>query len=63
MPLLVPLLEKMAVLMPITQPLVSSSGPPLLPGLMAASVWMAFCHQGSAKHLGKQNVSYCLGLG
>ena len=29
-----------AVLMPMTLPLGSSSGPPLLPGLMAASVWM-----------------------
>ena len=28
-----------AVLMPMTAPLASSSGPPLLPGLMAASVW------------------------
>src|SRR6266542_577778 len=28
-----------AVLMPITRPLASSSGPPLLPSLMAASVW------------------------
>ena len=30
------------VLMPITCPALFSSGPPLLPGLMAASVWMAF---------------------
>src|SRR5438132_6181 len=29
-----------AVLMPITWPLLSTSGPPLLPGLSAASVWM-----------------------
>lgn len=29
------------VLMPTTRPAMSSSGPPLLPGLMAASVWMA----------------------
>ena len=28
-----------AVLMPMTRPLVSSSGPPLLPGLIDASVW------------------------
>ena len=28
------------VLTPITSPLMFSSGPPLLPGLMAASVWM-----------------------
>ena len=28
-----------AVLMPMTRPLASSSGPPLLPGLIAASVW------------------------
>ena len=29
-----------AVLMPMTLPLGSSSGPPLLPGLIAVSVWM-----------------------
>ena len=29
-----------AVLMPMTAPVASSSGPPLLPGLIAASVWM-----------------------
>jgi hypothetical protein len=29
-----------AVLIPITAPVASSSGPPLLPGLIAASVWM-----------------------
>ncbi len=29
-----------AVLMPMTLPLRSRSGPPLLPGLMAASVWI-----------------------
>ncbi len=29
-----------AVLMPMTRPRLSSSGPPLLPGLSAASVWM-----------------------
>ena len=27
--------------MPITLPVMSTSGPPLLPGLMAASVWIA----------------------
>ena len=31
-----------AVLMPMTAPVASSSGPPLLPGLIAASVWMRF---------------------
>ena len=30
----------MAVLMPITRPWLSSSGPPLLPGFRAASVWI-----------------------
>mmetsp|Transcript_1360 Transcript_1360/g.3715 ORF Transcript_1360/g.3715 Transcript_1360/m.3715 type:complete len:263 (+) Transcript_1360:542-1330(+) len=40
MPELEPDGEKMAVLMPMTQPELSKSGPPLLPGLMAASVWM-----------------------
>ena len=29
-----------AVLIPMTSPTASSSGPPLLPGLIAASVWM-----------------------
>ncbi len=29
-----------AVLMPMSTPSISSSGPPLLPGLMAASVWI-----------------------
>src|SRR6266508_3333313 len=32
-------LDADAVLMPMTRPLASSSGPPLLPSLMAASVW------------------------
>ena len=32
--------EMMAVLTPTTRPLESSSGPPELPGLTAASVWM-----------------------
>ena len=32
--------EKIAVLMPISRPLMSTSAPPELPGLMAASVWM-----------------------
>src|SRR6266567_1873063 len=31
----------MAVLMPMTRPAVSTSGPPELPGLIAASVWIA----------------------
>jgi len=30
------------VLMPISWPLTSTSAPPELPGLMAASVWMKF---------------------
>ena len=29
-----------AVLMPMTAPVASRSGPPLFPGLIAASVWM-----------------------
>ena len=33
-------LRATAVLMPITLPPESSSGPPLLPGLIAVSVWM-----------------------
>ena len=31
-----------AVLMPMTAPVASRSGPPLLPGLIAASVWIRF---------------------
>jgi hypothetical protein len=34
-------LEAIMVLMPMTSPWELSSGPPELPGLMAASVWMA----------------------
>ena len=33
--------ERMALFTPISRPALSSSGPPELPGLMAASVWMA----------------------
>src|ERR1035438_3569779 len=32
----------MAVFMPMTWPAISTSGPPEVPGLMAASVWMNF---------------------
>ncbi len=39
-PEFVPLLDKIALLTPITRPCKSSSGPPELPGLIAASVWM-----------------------
>ncbi|MNN36721.1 hypothetical protein D3C81_1506260 [compost metagenome] len=40
MPCEPPDLEKIAVLMPIRLPLASTSAPPELPGLIAASVWM-----------------------
>ena len=40
MPMLPPPRLKIAVLMPTTSPWRLSSGPPELPGLMAASVWM-----------------------
>ena len=40
MPWLPPDCEKMAVLMPMSRPALSTSAPPELPGLMAASVWM-----------------------
>jgi hypothetical protein len=40
MPWLPPLWEKIAVLMPTSRPFMSTSAPPELPGLMAASVWM-----------------------
>src|SRR5450759_3347392 len=33
-------LPTLAVMTPITDPFASSSGPPLLPGLIAASVWI-----------------------
>jgi hypothetical protein len=39
-PALVPDGDRIAVLTPITRPAESSSGPPELPGLMAASVWI-----------------------
>ena len=41
MPALCPTLEAIIVLIPITSPCQFISGPPELPGLMAASVWMA----------------------
>ena len=37
-----------AVLMPMTAPAASRSGPPLLPGLIAASVWIRFVSWSSA---------------
>ena len=40
MPTLPPVVEKIALLMPITLPSMSNSGPPELPRLMLASVWM-----------------------
>ena len=40
MPTLPPLGEKIAELMPMTLPSMSNSGPPELPLLMGASVWM-----------------------
>ena len=40
MPTLPPERERMALLMPTTSPDMLTSGPPELPGLMAASVWM-----------------------
>ena len=40
MPALVPEGEKIAVLTPIRRPAESSSGPPELPGSIAASVWI-----------------------
>jgi hypothetical protein len=40
MPIEPPEGETMAVLMPITSPRTLNSGPPELPRLMAASVWM-----------------------
>src|SRR5580765_7474202 len=40
MPSLPPLPDRMNVLIPTTLPSMSTNGPPLLPGLMGASVWM-----------------------
>ena len=42
MPRLPPVREKIAVLMPSRLPATSTSAPPELPGLIAASVWMKF---------------------
>ena len=39
MPTLPPVRERIALLMPTTSPDMFTSGPPELPGLMAASVW------------------------
>ena len=39
-PALSPVLLAMAVFMPIIRPRLSKSGPPELPGLIAASIWM-----------------------
>src|SRR5205085_3102608 len=41
LPWLCPPREAMAELMPTTSPRMSTSGPPELPGLIAASVWIA----------------------
>jgi hypothetical protein len=43
MPTLPPDFEKIAVLMPVSRPCMSTSAPPELPGLIAASVWMKDC--------------------
>ena len=40
MPIEPPLGERIAVFTPITPPFMSKSGPPELPRLIAASVWM-----------------------
>ena len=37
-----PVLDWIAVVIPITSPCISSSGPPELPGFIAASVWITF---------------------
>ena len=39
--------QLMAVAMPMTRPCRSSSGPPELPKLIAASVWMKFSNEAS----------------
>ena len=44
MPIEPPLREKIAVLMPTSLPFESTSAPPELPGLIAASVWMKFSY-------------------
>ena len=41
-PEFVPVLVRMELLTPMTSPARLSSGPPELPGLMAASVWMTW---------------------
>ena len=46
-PILAPVWEIMAVLIPIRRPLASSKGPPELPLLIAASVWMKFSYDPS----------------
>ncbi len=41
-PMVLPRPVAIAVFMPITRPWASVSGPPELPGLIAASTWMKF---------------------
>jgi hypothetical protein len=43
--------ENMKVLIPMTCPLLDTSGPPLLPGLIAASVWIMFLNIASLSEL------------
>ena len=45
----------MAVFIPITCPLMSASGPPELPGLIAASVWINPSKMNSAQGIGRPN--------
>ena len=39
-----PVIVAIAVFIPMISPLIFTRGPPLLPGLMAASVWMKFLY-------------------
>jgi hypothetical protein len=52
MPVLVPVGEKIAVLTPITRPAESSRGPPELPGLIEASVWITLGSPGRWRSAG-----------
>ena len=53
-----PLFVAIATFMPITRPLVSRSGPPELPGLRAASVWIIDCISWPSTRLGRVRLRF-----
>ncbi|MBA7635857.1 hypothetical protein ES703_43461 [subsurface metagenome] len=49
MPIFPPVGEAIMLVMPITSPLMLTSGPPLFPRFMAASVWMKSWYEGAVE--------------